>query len=60
MTKLGHLKGKYERQEYIKQFGIKEASELIRVRLEMKDIGKIKGKEEHVLDAAGKMKAQNT
>ena len=43
MTKLRHVQGKYERQEYIKQVGIKEASEFIRVRLEMKDIGKNQG-----------------
>ena len=43
MTKLRHLKGKFERQEYSKQVGIKEASEWIRVRLEIKDIGKNQG-----------------
>ena len=37
MTQLRHLKGKYERQEYIKEVGSKEVSEIIRVRLEMKD-----------------------
>ena len=40
MTKLRHLNGNYERQEYIKEVGITEALELLRVRLEMKDIGK--------------------
>ena len=45
MTKLGHLSGKYERQAYTKEVGIKQATELLRVRLELNDIGKNQGKE---------------
>ena len=41
-----HQKGnKFERQEYLKEVGIRKASEMIRTRLEMWDIGRNMGKD---------------
>ena len=45
MTKLQHLKGSHERIEYLKEVGIKEASDIIRIRLELKDIGSNQGQQ---------------
>ena len=45
MTKLRHLKESHERSEYLKEVGIKEASDIIRIRLELKDIGGNQGQQ---------------
>ena len=45
MAKLRHLKGSHERSEYLKEVGIKEASDVMRIRLELKDIGSNQGQQ---------------